>query len=103
MAGLPALATPMGASVPSDEFETAQLYMPQPRVAEGAHVPNMERYRALYAQSIADPAGFWATQARENLTWFRDFKEVMGGGFEQGDVRWFADGQLNVCYNCIDR
>jgi len=26
-----------------------------------------------------------------------------GGGFEAGDIRWFADGQLNVSYNCLDR
>ena len=26
-----------------------------------------------------------------------------GGSFERGDIRWFADGQLNVSYNCIDR
>ena len=26
-----------------------------------------------------------------------------GGTFEAGDVRWFADGQLNACYNCVDR
>lgn len=27
----------------------------------------------------------------------------MGGGFEHGDVNWFAEGKLNVCYNCIDK
>ncbi len=26
-----------------------------------------------------------------------------GGSFEKGDIRWFSDGQLNVCYNCVDR
>ena len=26
-----------------------------------------------------------------------------GGSFTDGSVTWFADGQLNVCYNCVDR
>lgn len=27
----------------------------------------------------------------------------MQGGFEHGDVRWFAGGKLNVAYNALDR
>ena len=27
----------------------------------------------------------------------------MGGGFADGDVNWFAEGKLNVCYNCLDK
>lgn len=34
---------------------------------------------------------------------FRDFQTVRGGTFEHGDVHWFPEGQLNVCYNCVDR
>jgi len=59
----------------------------------------------MYAASVADPATFWARMARDNITWFRDFTSTstMGGDLTTGDVRWFADGQLNVCYNCVDR
>jgi hypothetical protein len=24
-------------------------------------------------------------------------------GFQAGDVTWFANGQLNACYNAVDR
>jgi acetyl-CoA synthetase len=83
------------------EFNLAEQIAPPPQA--GAFHVDAEQYKALYARSISDPDGFWAEQARSTLTWFRDFKEVRGGSFADGDVRWFAEGQLNVCYNCVDR
>jgi acetyl-CoA synthetase len=85
------------------EHDGEQAIPPPPRVSEGAHIGSMEEYRKLYARSIADPQGFWAEMARGHLSWFRDFTEVSAGGFQAGDIRWFSDGQLNVCYNCVDR
>ena len=41
--------------------------------------------------------------ARKLLTWDRDFQNVHSGGFENGDNAWFLEGQLNACYNCVDR
>ena len=41
--------------------------------------------------------------ARSRLAWFRDFKEVKSGSFEQGRVEWFLGGQLNASVNCVDR
>jgi acetyl-CoA synthetase len=41
--------------------------------------------------------------ARENLDWDKDFKTVQSGSFENGDVAWFLEGELNACYNCVDR
>lgn len=37
------------------------------------------------------------------LSWFSPFNRVLEGSFEDGDVRWFANGKINACYNCIDR
>jgi hypothetical protein len=83
------------------EFNLAQLCPPPPQ--PGAFHVTAEQYRLLYARSIEDPDGFWAEQARSTLHWFRDFREVRGGSFIDGDVRWFSEGQLNVCYQCVDR
>jgi acetyl-CoA synthetase len=41
--------------------------------------------------------------ARNLLTWIRPFSTVLTGGFTDGNVSWFQDGELNVCYNCVDR
>ena len=57
--------------------------------------------RSLYEEADADLEGFWARQARELLTWDRDFTEVLDWNLP--DAKWFADGQLNVSYNCLDR
>ncbi len=57
--------------------------------------------RSLYDEAEADYEAFWASQARELLTWDRDFTEVLE--WDLPFAKWFADGQLNVSYNCLDR
>jgi len=57
--------------------------------------------RSLYDEAEADFEAFWARQARELLTWDRDFTEVLE--WKLPDAKWFADGQLNVSANCLDR
>jgi acetyl-CoA synthetase len=49
-----------------------------------------------------DHPGFWAQQARAEITWRRPFESVLDTG-RAPHFRWFADGQLNVSYNCLDR
>uniref|UniRef100_A0A7S2ATL1 Acetyl-coenzyme A synthetase n=1 Tax=Alexandrium andersonii TaxID=327968 RepID=A0A7S2ATL1_9DINO len=67
------------------------------------HVPNMEEYNAMYQRSIGpDRENFWAEQA-QSLRWMRPFRKVVSEDLYTGDVRWFVDGKLNVCDNCVDR
>ncbi|WP_111767899.1 acetate--CoA ligase [Nakamurella deserti] len=54
-----------------------------------------------YARAAADPDAFWTEQARR-LTWSTPFTEVLDWS-DAPHARWFADGQLNVAYNCVDR
>ncbi|MEB3034831.1 acetate--CoA ligase [[Mycobacterium] nativiensis] len=55
----------------------------------------------LYQAAEADRLGFWAQQANE-LSWAKPFTEVLD--YSQAPfARWFADGRLNVAYNCVDR
>src|SRR4051812_45991021 len=60
-------------------------------------------YQKMYAQSLADPDGFWREQAKR-LDWIKPFTKVKETSYT-GDVsiKWFADGTLNASYNCIDR
>lgn len=58
-----------------NEVGTAVAIEPPARVREGAHISSLEQYRALYAESIANPDKFWAAQAREQLSWFRPFSD----------------------------
>lgn len=63
-----------------------------------------EQYLAMYQQSIADPDQFWGEQGKR-LDWFTPYSKVKQTSFDRGhiDIKWYADGQLNVCYNCVDR
>lgn len=62
-----------------------------------------EEYKLQYARSISQPGAFWEEQAKKYLTWFSTPLETFSGSFSEGDVRWFAGGKLNACYNCLDR
>ena len=66
-------------------------------------VKNLEQYRALYAQSLADSETFWADAARQHLSWIRPFYKVVDSDWSTGLGAWFQGGQLNVCANCVDR
>ena len=65
---------------------------------------NESQYRKMYEQSLADPNGFWAEQAKR-IHWMRLFTKVKNTSFKKPDVfiRWFEDGVTNAAYNCIDR
>ncbi|MEX0150899.1 acetate--CoA ligase [Microbacterium sp. LMI1-1-1.1] len=56
---------------------------------------------ALYEKAAADREGFWADQARE-LHWHTPFTTVLDWS-NPPFAEWFADGELNVAYNCLDR
>ena len=79
-----------------------KVYPVPAAVTARAHL-NDQQYQALYARSITDPNGFWAEQANLFLDWSRPWTKVMDCDFHQARIRWFEGGQLNVCYNCVDR
>ncbi|GGX80801.1 acetate--CoA ligase [Vogesella alkaliphila] len=67
-----------------------------------ATLSGMEAYNAQAALAEADYAGFWGNLARELLTWSKPFTTVLDDS-NAPFFKWFADGELNVSYNCIDR
>lgn len=63
-----------------------------------------ERYKDMYAASIADPEAFWGEHG-QRLDWFEPYTVVKDVSWDKSDlhVKWYSDGVLNVAYNCIDR
>ena len=61
-------------------------------------------YAEMYRQSVEDTEAFWAKHAKR-IDWIKPFTTVKDVSFAKDDlhIRWFADGSLNVCYNCVDR
>nr|WP_174507199.1 acetate--CoA ligase [Acinetobacter sp. Marseille-Q1620] len=62
------------------------------------------QYFAKYKQSIENPDEFWDEMAKK-LDWIKPFTKVKQTSFHQENfqIEWFADGQLNVSANCLDR
>ena len=57
-------------------------------------------YQAEYERSIADPEGFWRTQA-EALEWYTFPTQIVSLD-DDGLGRWFADGEMNTAYMALD-
>ncbi len=62
------------------------------------------KYKSMYERSVEDPDGFWG-EAAKRLDWIKPFTKVKNTSFAPGNVsiKWFEDGTLNICANCIDR
>jgi acetyl-CoA synthetase len=67
------------------------------------YLSGMDEYQKLYDESIRDPYTFWAQQARQLLTFEKDFHTIHTGSFIDGDNAWFLGGHLNASFNCVDR
>ena len=63
-----------------------------------------EAYEGALAQVETDPDAYWRGVAK-TLTWSKPFTVVKDTSFDVDDfhIRWFADGELNVSVNCLDR
>ena len=61
-------------------------------------------YQKMYDRSVKDSAGFWGEMGRR-LDWIKPYTRVKSTTFDPGNVsiKWYEDGTLNVCVNCVDR
>ena len=65
---------------------------------------NEQQYFERYQDSISNLDAFWA-EAAKKLDWIKPFTKVNGSSYDPNNfkIEWFADGQLNVSENCLDR
>ena len=75
----------------------ASTFAPDPVFASNAVAT-----RDLADRAHADRSAFWAEQADACVTWGRRPTEILDWS-DPPFARWFADGTLNVAYNCLDR
>lgn len=61
----------------------------------------MTTYQETYRASIENPEKFWLEQA-ENITWVTKPQTIIDDSAAP-IYRWFPDGELNTCYNAVDR
>ena len=72
-------------------------------IAERAWI-DASGYADMYRRSIEDNESFWSEQAAR-IDWVKPFTVVRDVSYARDDlhIRWYADGTLNACYNCVDR
>ena len=79
-----------------------RVFPPSAATVKAARISGMDAYNALCAEAENDFEGFWARLARENLAWKKPFTRVLDES-NAPFYQWFADGELNSSYNCLDR
>ena len=89
------IPTASGAALDTLGTET-RTFAPPPGFVAQANVADP----GIYERAEADFEGFWAEQAR-TLLWRKPFTRVLE--WDVPYAKWFADGQLNVSENCLDR
>ncbi len=88
----------------TSSLRETRLFPPPEAFAAQAHVSSLDAYRALYRRSVEDSEAFWLDIARE-IAWFRAPTKALEWSPGQPDpqIRWFADGLINLSHNCLDR
>lgn len=83
---------------------SGQTLFPVPdKTAKNAHIDN-DKYLEMYQRSIDDPESFWAEQGKR-IDWVKPYTKIKDVSYAHDDVhiKWYYDGTLNACANCIDR
>jgi len=79
-----------------------RLFPPPDDFIAGANINDPVQLQKMYEEAERDHAGFWGRHARKELSWQREFTTILDED-KAPFYQWFADGVLNVSYNCLDR
>jgi acetyl-CoA synthetase len=73
--------------------EEGRTFPPPPGFAAQANAQP-----GIYDRSLED---FWTEEGRQRISWFKPFDKLYE--WNPPYAKWYLGGQLNVCYNCVDR
>ena len=90
-----------------DSLMTEKRVFPPPAaLKDRAHINSVEQYEKMWRRSLNEPDAFWLEQAK-TLNWFKEPTAGLDYTWDTQNRKiehtWFADGELNVSYNCLDR
>ena len=77
-------------------LQEERRYQPSPEFVAKANISDPQ----VYERAEKDPEGFWRDAAKM-IDWFKEPTKVLD--WNPPFAKWYADGQLNACYNCVDR
>lgn len=83
--------------------QSGELREPTKEFAAKAHV-DADRYHEMYQASIDDPDAFWG-EIGKRVDWIKPYSKIRNASFarDRVSIRWYEDGVLNACVNCVDR
>lgn len=84
----------------SSVLNEQRLFPPPRKFTEAARIKAAD-LAALQRRADADPVGYWADLARAEIAWRKLFTQTLDDSAAP-NYRWFADGELNVSWNCLD-
>jgi len=84
----------------SSVLNEQRLFPPPRKFTEAARIKAAD-LAALQRRADADPVGYWADLARAEIAWRKLFTQTLDESTAP-NYRWFADGELNVSWNCLD-
>lgn len=80
----------------------SEKFSPPQNIATTAHI-KADDYKNLYEQSIKDPDSFWKDMSKR-ISWIKEPSIIKNASFNNDvAIKWYEDGILNACYNCVDR
>src|SRR6056297_1779984 len=87
----------------SDALPHQDLFPVPDALAARAHV-DASTYDELAERARTDPEAFW-DEVGKRIDWIRPYSRIKDVSFDLDDlhIRWYDDGTLNVCANCVDR
>jgi acetyl-CoA synthetase len=83
---------PAGAAIETMFLEERRYPPPEDFAAQANAQPD------IYERDFEE---FWETEARERVTWFEPFTELLD--WQPPYAKWYVGGKLNLCFNCVDR
>ncbi len=66
------------------------------------NISSRDDYEEHYTLSTTEPEKYWA-QIAKSYDWKKEPQKIIQGDFNDLEIKWFEDGQLNITYNCLDR
>ncbi|MCB4743405.1 MAG: acetate--CoA ligase [Sulfurovum sp.] len=79
-----------------------EVYPPNSDFATSACIKSMDEYWDLQNRAKEDYEGFWKDYANDKIEWISPYDKVLDES-SAPFYRWFVNGKLNVCNQCVDR
>ncbi|MFT5207596.1 MAG: acetyl-CoA synthetase [Candidatus Omnitrophota bacterium] len=74
----------------SREFEPSEAFVSQANIKDNA----------IYKEASANPLKYWEDWAKQ-LEWSKPWSKTLE--WNPPHAKWFVDGKINACVNCVDR